>query len=95
MPHILRYRRAERIAARVIDGAAFVVSVDQQRMVELNEVGTFLWEALEGGATVDSLAEALVREFTVEPSAARRDVEGFLAQLVDRGVVRSEPEVSS
>ena len=91
MPQVLRYRRGERTAARVIDGAAFVVSVDQQRMVELNEVGTFLWAALEAGATVETLSESLVQEFAVESAVARRDVEGFLAELVKRGVVVSEP----
>lgn len=94
MPQVLRYRRANRIAARVIDGAAFVVSVDQQRMVELNEVGTFIWEALEAPATVESLVAAVTEEFTVEASQARSDVETFLGQLEARGVVAHEREVA-
>lgn len=92
MPKVLRYRRADRIAARTIDGAAYVVSVDQQRMVELNEVGTFVWQALETPATVDGLVEEVCSTFEVDPSAARRDVETFLGDLETRGMLRSEIE---
>lgn len=90
MSALIQYRRAERVAARVIEGSAFIVSVDQQRMVELNEVGTFVWEALAPVATVDELVAAVTRAFDVDPSEARRDVESFLAELLDRGMVSRE-----
>ena len=95
MDRVTQYRRAERIAARVIEGSAFVVSVDQQRMVELNDVGTFIWEALAPAATVDELVEAVAASFEVEPAAARRDVEAFLSELLLRGIVSRDSGAST
>ena len=86
------YRRAPRIAARVIEGAAYVVAVDQQRMVELDEVGTFVWEHLREPASVQGLTDLLTEEFDVDGPRARADLEKFLALLEERGLVISDVE---
>jgi hypothetical protein len=91
MTAMRRFRQAERTAARVIDGSAYVIAVDGQFMLELNEVGTLVWERLAQPATVEDLVASVESEFDVSPEPARRDVESFLSTLLERGVVAEEP----
>ena len=90
MPGMRRFRQAERTASRVIDGASFVIAIDSQVLLELNDVGTHIWERLAAPSTVDALAQAVAEEFEVDPVAAQRDVESFLGTLVERGVVTED-----
>lgn len=90
MAGVQMFRQAERSAARVIDGAAYVVSVDRQMMLELNEVGTLVWETISKPATLEDLTQAVAEHFEVEPDAARQDVAVFLRTLVERGVAVEE-----
>lgn len=90
MRPVQEFSQAERTAARVIDGSAYVVAIDRQMLLELNEVGTFIWERLDRPMTLDALARAIAAEFRVEPEAAKRDAEEFIRLLVDRGVVSVE-----
>lgn len=90
MTVVSRFRQAERTAARVIEGAAYVVSVDKQMMIELNEVGTVVWEVMSRPSSLDELIEVVAERFEIEPAVAREDVGRFLQTLVERGVVVTE-----
>lgn len=85
-----RFSQSGRIAARVIEGTAFVVAIDQQALIELNEVGTFVWESLRAPMSHEALTEAVVAHFEVDEETALRDVSTFLDVLVSRGVVVAE-----
>ena len=87
MPPVSEFQQAERSASRVIDGVAFLVSVDRQMMLELNEVGTFVWEMLARPTALEAIVAGVADEFEVDVETARADVHAFLATLVDRGVV--------
>jgi len=54
---------------------------DMTRIYTLNEVGHFIWNEIQEGATLESLTEKIVSEFEVESSVAREDLEGFLKDL--------------
>jgi len=79
-----RIVRAERTASRTIDGRAVVISIDQNRVHVLNDVGTHVWEMCDG-RTLDTIARDIVDRFEVEPERAALDVRAFAAQLVEVG----------
>lgn len=56
-------------------------------MLTLNEVGAFLWSALEKGCTEDELAEMLVAEYDVERGQALADIKEFLEKLQQIGCI--------
>lgn len=70
---------------REVEGEIVAVDVKTSEYLAINRTGAVLWRALEGGATRDELAERLVGAFAVDPAAARKDVEAFVAMLDDRG----------
>lgn len=87
-----RIRQAERTASRNIDGRAVVISIDNNRVHALNEVGTRVWESCDG-RTLDAIVDDIVEQFDVERARAQHDVHAFAALLVDVGAAQlSAPE---
>lgn len=48
---------------------------------ELNEVGSFIWEKLDGKNDAEAITRDLVEEFEVSEEKARSDVSKFLDRL--------------
>lgn len=57
------------------------------RMVSLNEVGTFLWERLERGAEVAELVGEVVDAFETTQARAAADTRAFVRRLVDEAML--------
>ena len=66
-----------------------ILDLRSARYFSLNETGTRLWSLIVAGASAERLVEELVEAWEVERAAAERDVEAFLADLRDRGLVAS------
>lgn len=77
----------DRVAARVIDGHAVIVTVDERKLHTLNEVGTFVWERADG-KTISQIAKELVDVFDVQPERALSDIQTFVSELHRLGALR-------
>ena len=53
----------------------------------LNEVATLIWDMLDGTNDVLAIVNALCAEFQVDPETARTDVEEFIGQAQDLGLI--------
>lgn len=71
----------------VLEGHAYIVPHGGTGVVELDEVGTFLWVFLEEERTLEEMVAKLCQEFEVEPGRAREDCESFVEDLEKRGMV--------
>lgn len=80
------YERAARTPSRVYDGTAVVVSPDSSQFHTFNPVATRVWELLASPRTVVDLVELILGEFDVDRETAVVDVEGFLEELVEKGL---------
>jgi len=78
-------------AYRVYDGQATVVMPDRAEVKVVNEVGSLIWEKIDGrrtvGQVVESALEAILKDFEVAPDEARRDALNFIGDLHDHGMV--------
>jgi hypothetical protein len=90
------YSRAAGIVARRIAGEMVLVSTAPAGAVAraaagsffvLNASGEALWEALEEVRTFDDLARILRAEFDIDTETAVRDLEAFLTESLDCGVI--------
>ena len=79
-------RQNEKVAARVIDGQAVIVTLDDNRMLVLNGTGTFLWERADG-RTLSEVAREMSATFAVDIEDATADCERFAAELLRRGAL--------
>jgi hypothetical protein len=83
--------RAPGIVARTIAGETILVPVrrraQEMGLFTLNEAGSFVWERLDGAATLGEIAAALHAAFDVDSAGAASDVVAFAADLERAGCV--------
>ena len=85
-------RKAPGFVSRAIGDETIVVPVSDgvgnlEAVFTMNAVGAVIWQRIDGAASVDDLAHAVVREFAVDPAVASQDVAEFVASLSARGLV--------
>jgi Coenzyme PQQ synthesis protein D (PqqD) len=61
---------------------------DLDGVYTLNDVGSFIWNKIDGRTSVADLAEAVCAEFDVTLEQAADDVDEFLEALMSRGLAR-------
>lgn len=71
---------------RTVAGSNVVVpigegAIDFSGVITLNEVGAFLWRALEEGASKEELVKKLTAEYEVDDATASADTDAFVARL--------------
>lgn len=64
-----------------------VLDLDGSVYLKLNGSGRFLWERLTEPTDQESLTKALIDKYGIDSSRAASDVETFLADLRERGLV--------
>ena len=77
--------------ARTLDDDLVILDVPSGRYFELNDVGALVWEHLDGSTTVEDLIDRVVADYDVDRDTAARDVQDLLGQLIEAGLVVSEP----
>jgi len=55
--------------------------------VELDEMGTFVWERIDGEHSVRNIAEAFVKEYGVQTREAELSVTAFIKTIGQRGII--------
>jgi hypothetical protein len=79
--------RAEKAPWREIDGEVIALDLESSRYVALNPTASLLWQRLAAGATREQLVDTLLDEFEVARDRAAADVDAFLAELSERGLL--------
>lgn len=82
-----RYRRNPQTAGRVIDGQAFIVTPDDNKLHTLNDAATQLWVLAAQEISADDAASALVEEYEIDRETAARDAEACLEDMVSRQIL--------
>jgi hypothetical protein len=93
----LTFRRSENVVRREVAGETFLVPIhghlaDLQELFVLNEVGSWIWEHLDG-RRLDELGGGLSAEFDIDAEVAERDAGLFVEQLIEAGLAESSPQV--
>lgn len=82
-----RPRQNTDTAARRIGGLFYVVDPSTSELHSFNEVGSFIWELLDGTKTVSGIVDAVVSSYEVDRPRAERGVAVFLDQLQAKNLV--------
>ena len=94
-------KRRDEVVARQVAGETLLIPVkgklaDMQRVFALDPVAEQIWNALDGGATLEDVLRRVIAVFDVEEPVARRDVLAFVTSLEAAGLVEAagglEPE---
>jgi len=75
------------VASRIIDKEAVVVLLDKQETIVFNEVGSRIWEIMDGKKNIAELAYIIASEFDTSYPQALQDTVEFAKDLEQRGIV--------
>lgn len=85
-----RVRHAD-ITWREVDDEIVVLDLASSRYLALNGSGALLWRTLVDGAEAEVLTEVLAGEFDISAQQAAHDVDAFLTQCHEMGIVEIGP----
>jgi hypothetical protein len=75
---------------REIDGESVLLHLDSATYYGLDEVGTRFGVLLAECGSVGMVFDILLAEFEVAPEVLRRDLDGFVSELIACGLLESK-----
>jgi hypothetical protein len=80
---------APKLAARRVAGEMVILNADDSSLYVLNELGTAIWDAADGQTSLQTIVDSICREYDVDRAIAEQDVDGFVTDLVQHGVLQT------
>lgn len=74
-------RRAQDVIWQFMDDGVVLVLPDEGELRVLNEVGTTIWQLIDGRRSLRHIADELVETYEVSPGEASKDLRSFIDQL--------------
>ncbi len=90
----LEARIAPDVLFRELVGEAVLLDLKTQRYYGLDTIGTRIWQLLSEQKRTDAVYEAMLAEFEVDDTQLRQDLDAFIHELEDAGLIelqRPEP----
>ncbi|MDZ7842508.1 MAG: PqqD family protein [Gammaproteobacteria bacterium] len=81
------FKIADNVLFQEVDGEAVLLSLDEGCYYGLDELGTRIWKLINQDLDSEQVIAAIVEEYEVEPDQARRDLEAFLGDLEQSGLI--------
>jgi hypothetical protein len=90
------FTRENDCVTREIAGETIIVPIrnrvgDLDSIFTLNEVGTMIWQLLDGRTNTHQIAEAVQQAYDVKQEEAIRDIVDFLESLKTAGLIKELP----
>ena len=88
------FKKKGEFVTRSIAGETIVVPLrgqvgDLNAIYNLNEVGAFIWDQIDGRKSITQVVEAVRGEFEVAAEQAERETSEFIAALEAAGMIES------
>lgn len=86
------YQKSPDLKERQILGENLLVPIrgqlaDLQQLIALNSVANHIWGLLDGEHDLNAIQESLAENFEVDPEQAQADLEDFISQLKEAGLI--------
>src|SRR2546423_635343 len=75
------------VMIRKVGEESVLLDLKTERYLGLDDVSARFWDLLTSGESIQSAYEALLAEFEVEPDRLREDLDDFVRELVQLGLV--------
>lgn len=87
------YRRNENFVFRRIEDETILVPIkdnvgDMGSIYNLNEMGAFIWEQLDGQGKLEAVRDKILEEYEVSARDAEADLSEFMIDLIEIEAVR-------
>jgi hypothetical protein len=75
------------VMIRQVGGESVVLDLKTERYLGLDEVATSMWQALTRAESIEAAFQSLLTEFDVEGQQLRRDLDEFVQELLQLGLI--------
>ena len=82
------YRRKD-IPWRIIDKEALAVNPKTSLIYPLNTVACRIWQLIDGTKSAEDIIKIMLEEFDADKKTLNLDVENFISQLSEAGLIES------
>lgn len=79
-------RRADALST-VVDGCVVLLDSERQNFVGFDDIGTYIWQAVEKPTSVAALCANLSERYAAERSVIEGDVMQFLGRLLEQDLI--------
>lgn len=91
LPPETRIRRNSDVIAAGLAAETVLLDPKDWTYIHFNETAAKIWEALDEPRSVESVVDALMRDYDIDRSACEREVAQFVSEMSGRGLVVIEP----
>lgn len=77
----------EECPVRTIGSGLVIVSPEGDETHSIEEIGAFIWNRIDGRKALDDILDEILGEYEVAESTAAQDLQLFISQLVEAGLV--------
>jgi len=84
--------RNENTASRIIDGQAVIMTLGDNTLHTLNDVGSRIWELCSGPRTLEEIVMVINEEYTASYEEVRADCEVFIQEMLTKGMLTMQGE---
>lgn len=81
------FQVAEDVLYRQVENEAILLHIPDGAYYSLNETSILFWEALEAQKPFAPVIEQILAEYAVDRSTVLQDLEAFLQELTDLGLI--------
>ena len=80
--------KSEELEHRVLDKECILLLPEKGEFYKTNEVGTRVWQLINGKREGEAIAKQIGREFDVKEERAKKDVKKFLNALKKKKIIK-------
>lgn len=78
------------VMIRQVGGESVVLDLKTERYLGLDEVATRMWQVLTSADSIEAAHQSLLAEFDVQGEQLRRDLDEFVQELLQLGLIGLE-----
>ena len=91
------YAKDADLVTRCVAGETIIVPIknkvgDLDSIYTLNDIGTMIWQLIDGKKNVGQIVESICNAYEVTPEEAEEDAVDFLKSLEEAGLIRRSNE---
>ncbi|MGB2763668.1 MAG: PqqD family protein [Candidatus Aminicenantaceae bacterium] len=91
---VMCYKKESDFVTRNIKGETIIVPVkghvsDLDSIYTLDEVGTFIWQLLDGQTSIKQIVKNVCNEYDISPEEAEKDIIELVGSLENAGLIHA------
>ncbi|MFC1658659.1 PqqD family protein [Candidatus Omnitrophota bacterium] len=83
-----RIIKNDKVPWRIIEDEAILVDVRKGNVIQLNEVGAFIWNQIDGIQKICQIVDSICDSFQIDRETAKQDAVEFLSELLKRQIIK-------